>query len=77
MPEQNAAGAQRLPRNTAVMNEYTLNAETLATLLREAEAAHAAYEKSLGHADDDWPAWYASYILDELDRRERGEVGGG
>jgi hypothetical protein len=59
------------------MQEYALNAETLATLLREAEAAHAQYEHSLGHADDDWPAWYATYIIDALDRKERSEVGGG
>lgn len=59
------------------MNSYTLDAELLASLLREAEAAHAAYERSLGHADADWPAWYATYIVEELDRRERSEVGGG
>jgi len=37
--------------------------ERLAQLLREAEAAHAQFEKSLGHADSDWPSWYAQYIL--------------
>jgi hypothetical protein len=56
------------------MNPYMLDPELLATLLRQAEAAHAEYERSLGHADADWPAWYASYILDTLDRREHAEV---
>lgn len=39
--------------------------DRLAQLLRDAEAAHAEYEKKLGHADADWPAWYAQYILEK------------
>jgi hypothetical protein len=23
------------------------------------------YEKSLGHRDEEWPAWYAQYIVNE------------
>jgi len=45
-----------------------ITAEELATELREAEAAHAVYEKELGHADADWPAWYAKFIVDRLDQ---------
>jgi hypothetical protein len=41
------------------------SAADLADALRRAEAAHAAYEKQLGHADPDWPAWYAQYMVDE------------
>jgi hypothetical protein len=44
-----------------------LTREELARLLREAEQAHAAYEKELGQRDDDWPAWYADYILRRLE----------
>lgn len=40
--------------------------ERLAQLLRDAEAAHAEYEKSLGHADADWPKWYAWFILERV-----------
>ena len=40
--------------------------QRLAVLLREAERAHADYEKSLGHPDDDWPDWYATYIAQRL-----------
>ncbi len=42
----------------------------LADLLREAERAHAGYEKSLGHADPDWPQWYARHIYDRLTEDE-------
>jgi|HubBroStandDraft_1064217.scaffolds.fasta_scaffold527217_2 hypothetical protein len=72
-----SGGLARPTANRPCMNEYTLDAEMLATLLREAESAHADYERSLGHADADWPAWYASFIVDELDRRRGTEVGGG
>jgi hypothetical protein len=47
-----------------VMGELTV--ERLAGLLREAEAAHGEYEKTLGHRDDNWPEWYAKYILEKL-----------
>jgi hypothetical protein len=47
------------------MYEVTVN--ELADLLRKAEAAHADYEKSLGHRDDDWPTWYAKYVLEALE----------
>jgi hypothetical protein len=43
-----------------------LSAEELAELLREAERAHGAYEEELGRRDEDWPSWYAQYILDRL-----------
>ncbi len=45
-----------------------LTAEQLAVALREAEAAHAEYERTLGHADTDWPTWYATFIVDRLDQ---------
>jgi hypothetical protein len=47
-----------------------LTTEQLAGLLREAESAHAEYERGLGQRDEDWPSWYADYILERL--RERG-----
>ena len=45
-----------------------ITAEELAAELREAEAAHGVYEKELGHADPDWPGWYARFIVDRLDQ---------
>ncbi|HEX6799221.1 MAG TPA: hypothetical protein VF116_16045 [Ktedonobacterales bacterium] len=38
----------------------------LARLLGEAERAHGEYEATLGHRDEDWPAWYAAYIVGKL-----------
>jgi hypothetical protein len=47
-----------------------LTAERLEQLLRDAEAAHDEYERELGRRDDDWPAWYARWIVERL--REEG-----
>jgi hypothetical protein len=41
--------------------------EELAELLRETERAHSEYERELGQRDEDWPSWYARYILERLD----------
>ena len=46
---------------------YEVTVEQLASLLRDAEAAHGEYEKSLGRRDDDWPRWYARFIIDKLE----------
>jgi len=53
-----------------------LTAERLAELLREAEKAHGTYEKQElgGVRDEDWPAWYAEFIVDRL--REASEESG-
>ncbi|MGH3041957.1 MAG: hypothetical protein ACRDNG_09520 [Gaiellaceae bacterium] len=44
-----------------------LTREELARLLREAEQAHAEYERELGSRAEDWPGWYADYILRRLE----------
>jgi predicted enzyme related to lactoylglutathione lyase len=41
------------------------SAADLAEALRRAEAAHGQHEKEIGHADADWPDWYAQYMLNE------------
>lgn len=43
--------------------------EQLTELLRQAEKAHGKYEKSLGHRDENWSEWYASFILRELESK--------
>jgi hypothetical protein len=43
--------------------------EELAELLREAERAHGDYERELGQRDEDWPSWYARFILNRLGER--------
>lgn len=46
--------------------------DRLRTLLRVAESAHAAYEEELGRFDDDWPTWYASFIVARLREEPEG-----
>lgn len=51
------------------MDARDLSVEELAQLLREAERAHGEYERELGGRDEDWPSWYARYILEQLQKR--------
>jgi len=48
-----------------------LTKEDFEKLLREAEKAHGEYEQKLGHRDDNWPAWYAEFIVKKLREREK------
>jgi hypothetical protein len=57
----------KLPARAAPL-AHELTAERLTLLLRDAERAHGTYEKQLGRADEDWPAWYAVFILEQLSR---------
>jgi catechol 2,3-dioxygenase-like lactoylglutathione lyase family enzyme len=41
------------------------SASDLASALRRAEAAHGEHEKSTGQRDENWPAWYAAYMVAE------------
>ena len=43
-----------------------LSQEELAQLLRDAERAHGEYERELGERDEDWPSWYAGWMLERL-----------
>jgi hypothetical protein len=51
------------------MDMSSVTREDLAELLREAERAHGEYERDLGRRDEDWPGWYAQFILDRLAER--------
>lgn len=44
----------------------TTSKKAIAALLRETETAHGAYETTVlgGAFDEEWPAWYATYLLD-------------
>jgi catechol 2,3-dioxygenase-like lactoylglutathione lyase family enzyme len=47
-------------------NETTFTSSTeLARTLRRAEAAHGEHEKRTGQRDENWPDWYAEYIVRE------------
>jgi catechol 2,3-dioxygenase-like lactoylglutathione lyase family enzyme len=55
----------RLPgRVDAAATTFT-SANDLAGALRRAEAAHGEHEKRTGERDEDWPDWYASYMIAE------------
>jgi len=40
--------------------------KAVAALLKETETAHGVYETTVlgGQYDEEWPAWYAAYLLD-------------
>jgi predicted enzyme related to lactoylglutathione lyase len=59
----------RLPGRIDATSTAFASAADLASALRRAEAAHAEHEKRTGRphlfhhsGQDDWPAWYASYM---------------
>ena len=37
----------------------------LASAMRRASAAHGKHEQKIGHADENWPDWYAAYMVAE------------
>jgi hypothetical protein len=37
----------------------------LASAFRRAEAAHGEHEKRTGQRDENWPDWYAEYMVRE------------
>lgn len=60
----------RLPgRATSVLAAFD-SVDGLAEALRRAEAAHGKHEEEIGHADADWPDWYAQYMVDESARQD-------
>ncbi len=52
----------RLPGRIAGETTYA-SAGDLANALRRAEAAHGEHEKRTGQRDENWPAWYAEYMV--------------
>jgi len=56
---------ERLPgRIDAAETAFASTAE-LASALRRAEAAHGEHEKRTGKRDENWPDWYAAYMVAE------------
>jgi predicted enzyme related to lactoylglutathione lyase len=56
---------QRAPGRLDPSETTFASATDLAAALRRAEAAHGEHEKRLGHRDENWPAWYADYLVRE------------
>jgi catechol 2,3-dioxygenase-like lactoylglutathione lyase family enzyme len=55
----------RLPGHVGPAPTSFGSASDLADAMRRASAAHGEHEKRIGHADPDWPAWYARYMVAE------------
>ena len=55
----------RLPGHVEATETAFASSAGLATALRRAEAAHSEHEKRIGHADKNWPEWYAAYMAAE------------
>jgi len=55
----------RLPGRVDASSTAYASAADLAAAMRRAEAAHGVHEKKLGHRDENWPEWYADYMVRE------------
>jgi catechol 2,3-dioxygenase-like lactoylglutathione lyase family enzyme len=55
----------RLPGRIDPATTAFASANDLASALRRAEAAHGLHEKRIGQRDDNWPDWYAAYMVAE------------
>jgi catechol 2,3-dioxygenase-like lactoylglutathione lyase family enzyme len=55
----------RLPGRVDQAATAFASASDLADAMRRASAAHGEHEKRIGHADTNWPDWYARYMVAE------------
>lgn len=55
----------RLPGRIDTNGATFTSADELARALKRAESAHGEHEKRTGERDEDWPAWYAAFMLAE------------
>lgn len=55
----------RLPGRVSPDATTYASTPDLAAALRRAEAAHGVYEKTLGKRDENWPDWYAAFMVEE------------
>ena len=61
----------RLPgRSTSALAVYG-SVASLAAALRRAEAAHGKHEQEIGRRDENWPDWYAQYMVDESTKQNK------
>lgn len=55
----------RLPGRVDSGTTTYASASDLAAALRRAAAAHGEHEERTGEADENWPDWYAAYLVSE------------
>ena len=60
----------RLPGRIDPAATTFASANDLSQALRRAEAAHGEHEKRTGKRDENWPDWYAAYMVAEQARTE-------
>jgi catechol 2,3-dioxygenase-like lactoylglutathione lyase family enzyme len=60
----------RLPGRIDSTATSFASASDLASAFRRAEAAHGEHEKRLGQRDENWPDWYAAYMVAEQSGKE-------
>jgi len=60
----------RLPGRIDSTTTNYASANDLASALRRAEAAHGQHEKRTGQRDENWPDWYAEYMVSEQNGQE-------
>ena len=60
----------RLPGRVDSTTTSFASVSDLAAALRRAEAAHGEHEKRTGKRDENWPDWYAEYMVSEQSGKE-------
>jgi catechol 2,3-dioxygenase-like lactoylglutathione lyase family enzyme len=60
----------RLPGRIDSTATSFASASDLASAFRRAEAAHGEHEKRIGQRDENWPEWYAAYMVAEQSGKE-------
>jgi catechol 2,3-dioxygenase-like lactoylglutathione lyase family enzyme len=60
----------RLPGRIDATATTFASANDLAAAFRRAEAAHGEHEKRTGQRDENWPDWYAAYMVAEQSGKE-------
>jgi catechol 2,3-dioxygenase-like lactoylglutathione lyase family enzyme len=60
----------RLPGRVDSSETSFASANDLANALRRAETAHGEHEKRTGQRDENWPEWYASFMVAEQAGKE-------
>jgi catechol 2,3-dioxygenase-like lactoylglutathione lyase family enzyme len=56
---------ERLPGRVDADDTTFTSSTELAAALRRTEAAHGEHEKRIGRRDENWPDWYAEYLVRE------------
>ena len=77
MPHHRRTPANIIPRGTWLLQEVTkrlpgrvseatyTSVDDIEAALRRAATAHGEHEARTGQADENWPTWYATYMLAE------------